>query len=145
MYHNIHHTYESRSTYTHTHTYIYISNHYCSHVQCSKQGICTRVGDVKPLLEVACFTCDSCGSELYQVYRKRHLIPLISFLGLKLSVVKGNFWRHFQSDCQVSIYALPEWYKLCLFQSSFGFLILFCSQAFHFQESSFLKLELQSL
>jgi len=32
----------------------------------SFEGICTRVGDVKPLLEVACFTCDSCGSELYQ-------------------------------------------------------------------------------
>mmetsp|Transcript_62855 Transcript_62855/g.152003 ORF Transcript_62855/g.152003 Transcript_62855/m.152003 type:complete len:724 (-) Transcript_62855:51-2222(-) len=32
----------------------------------SFEGICTRVGDVKPLLEVACFTCDSCGSVLYQ-------------------------------------------------------------------------------
>ena len=33
------------------------------------QGICTRVGDVKPLLEVACFTCDCCGFEIYQVMR----------------------------------------------------------------------------
>ena len=31
------------------------------------QGICTRVGDVKPLLEVACLTCDGCGFEIYQV------------------------------------------------------------------------------
>ena len=31
------------------------------------QGICTRVGDVKPLIEVACFTCDGCGFEVYQV------------------------------------------------------------------------------
>jgi len=29
-------------------------------------GICTRVGDVKPLLEVACLTCDGCGFEIYQ-------------------------------------------------------------------------------
>eukprot|EP00982_Pelagococcus_subviridis_P011248 31072-Pelagococcus_subviridis.AAC.10 len=41
--------------------------------ECSKQGICTRVGDVKPLLEVACFTCDSCGSELYQEVRLQEL------------------------------------------------------------------------
>mmetsp|Transcript_13710 Transcript_13710/g.54198 ORF Transcript_13710/g.54198 Transcript_13710/m.54198 type:complete len:268 (-) Transcript_13710:2125-2928(-) len=30
------------------------------------KGICTRVGDVKPLIEVACLTCDSCGFEIYQ-------------------------------------------------------------------------------
>ena len=30
------------------------------------KGICTRVGDVKPLLEVACFTCDGCDFEVYQ-------------------------------------------------------------------------------
>jgi len=29
-------------------------------------GIVTRVGDVKPLMEVACYTCDSCGFEIYQ-------------------------------------------------------------------------------
>uniref|UniRef100_A0A7S0NHS0 DNA replication licensing factor MCM7 n=3 Tax=Micromonas pusilla TaxID=38833 RepID=A0A7S0NHS0_MICPS len=29
-------------------------------------GVCTRVGDVKPLLEVACLTCDCCGFEIYQ-------------------------------------------------------------------------------
>ena len=32
----------------------------------SFKGICTRVGDVKPLIEVACFTCDSCEYEVYQ-------------------------------------------------------------------------------
>jgi DNA replicative helicase MCM subunit Mcm2 (Cdc46/Mcm family) len=31
------------------------------------QGICTRVGDVKPLVEVACLTCECCGFEIYQV------------------------------------------------------------------------------
>mmetsp|Transcript_29073 Transcript_29073/g.71824 ORF Transcript_29073/g.71824 Transcript_29073/m.71824 type:complete len:727 (-) Transcript_29073:303-2483(-) len=30
------------------------------------KGICTRVGDVKPLIEVACFACDGCGFEIYQ-------------------------------------------------------------------------------
>jgi DNA replication licensing factor MCM7 len=32
-----------------------------------RTGVCTRVGDVKPLLEVACLTCDCCGFEIYQV------------------------------------------------------------------------------
>jgi len=32
------------------------------------KGICTRAGDVKPLIEVACLTCDSCGFEIYQVF-----------------------------------------------------------------------------
>jgi DNA replication licensing factor MCM7 len=27
------------------------------------QGICTRVGDVKPLVEVACLTCECCAME----------------------------------------------------------------------------------
>ena len=30
------------------------------------KGIVTRVGDVKPLMEVACYTCDACGFEIYQ-------------------------------------------------------------------------------
>jgi len=31
------------------------------------QGICTRISDVKPLIEVACFTCDICDQATYQV------------------------------------------------------------------------------
>ena len=38
----------------------------------SFKGICTRVGDVKPLIEVACFTCDSCE---YEVYQEEQEIP----------------------------------------------------------------------
>lgn len=30
------------------------------------QGIVTRVNDVKPLMEFACYTCDDCGFEIYQ-------------------------------------------------------------------------------
>jgi DNA replication licensing factor MCM7 len=29
-------------------------------------GIVTRVSDVKPLVEVATYTCDQCGFEIYQ-------------------------------------------------------------------------------
>lgn len=31
------------------------------------RGICTRISDVKPLIEVACFTCDICDQATYQV------------------------------------------------------------------------------
>lgn len=31
------------------------------------KGLCTRVGDVKPLIEVAFFTCESCRAEVRQV------------------------------------------------------------------------------
>jgi len=30
------------------------------------KGICTRITDVKPLIEVACYSCETCGSEYYQ-------------------------------------------------------------------------------
>lgn len=32
----------------------------------ASQGIVTRVNDVKPLMEFACYTCDDCGFEIYQ-------------------------------------------------------------------------------
>ena len=39
-------------------------------------GIVTRVGDVKPLMEVACYTCDACGFEIYQEVTGEAFTPL---------------------------------------------------------------------
>ena len=33
------------------------------------KGIVTKCSDVKPLLQVAAYTCDECGFEIYQVSR----------------------------------------------------------------------------
>ena len=45
----------------------------------SLKGICTRAGDVKPLIEVACLTCDSCGFEIYQVFWPDPTSPMLLF------------------------------------------------------------------
>lgn len=37
------------------------------------EGIVTRCTDVKPLLQVATYTCDECGFEIYQVRKARYL------------------------------------------------------------------------
>lgn len=42
----------------------------------SPQGIVTRVGDVKPLMEVACYTCDACGFEIYQEVTGESFMPI---------------------------------------------------------------------
>ena len=36
----------------------------------------TRVGDVKPLMEVACYTCDGCGFEVYQEVSGDSFLPI---------------------------------------------------------------------
>jgi len=38
------------------------------------EGIVTRCTDVKPLLQVATYTCDECGFEIYQVRKGGHLL-----------------------------------------------------------------------
>ena len=42
----------------------------------SVRAIVTRVTDVKPLMTVACYTCDTCGFELYQPVESKTFIPL---------------------------------------------------------------------
>lgn len=49
------------------------------------EGIVTRCTDVKPLMQVATYTCDNCGFEIYQVHLcilplPRHMLPLICML-----------------------------------------------------------------
>mmetsp|Transcript_2281 Transcript_2281/g.7252 ORF Transcript_2281/g.7252 Transcript_2281/m.7252 type:complete len:713 (-) Transcript_2281:130-2268(-) len=40
------------------------------------KGICTRISDVKPLMEVACFTCETCNAEFYQEVYGESFSPL---------------------------------------------------------------------
>ena len=37
----------------------------------------TRIGEVKPLMEVACYTCDDCGYEIYQEVTGDAFMPLL--------------------------------------------------------------------
>ena len=40
------------------------------------RGIVTRVSEVKPLLLVSAFSCDSCGCEVFQEVDKKTITPL---------------------------------------------------------------------
>ncbi|KAK9728499.1 DNA replication licensing factor MCM7 [Basidiobolus ranarum] len=40
------------------------------------RGIVTRVSDVKPLLSVCAYSCDSCGFEVFQEIKQRQFMPL---------------------------------------------------------------------
>ena len=40
------------------------------------RGIVTRVSEVKPLLLVSAFSCDSCGCEVFQEVEKKTITPL---------------------------------------------------------------------
>lgn len=40
------------------------------------RGIVTRVSEVKPLLQVNAYTCDSCGAEIFQDVQGRKVTPL---------------------------------------------------------------------
>ena len=43
----------------------------------SMKAIVTRVGDVRPLMQVVTYTCDDCGYEIYQVRIRRFgFVPL---------------------------------------------------------------------
>ncbi|KAG8855574.1 Mcm2-7 hexameric complex component [Serendipita sp. 411] len=44
------------------------------------RGIVTRVSEVKPLLLVNAYTCDSCGTEIFQDISHRHFTPLTDCL-----------------------------------------------------------------
>jgi DNA replication licensing factor MCM7 len=41
------------------------------------RGIVTRVSEVKPLLLVNAYTCDSCGSEIFQDISNKQFTPLV--------------------------------------------------------------------
>jgi DNA replication licensing factor MCM7 len=44
----------------------------------SVKGIVTRVTDVKPMMQVATYTCDQCGAETYQPINSPAFMPLLS-------------------------------------------------------------------
>ena len=41
------------------------------------RGIATRVSDVKPSVLVNAYTCDRCGSEVFQEFRGKQFVPLV--------------------------------------------------------------------
>lgn len=43
----------------------------------SLNGIVVRTTDVKPFLKVACYACDVCGYEAYQIIASRTYMPLV--------------------------------------------------------------------
>ena len=40
------------------------------------KAIVVRVTDVKPMMQVACYICDTCGSEIYQSVTSKSFTPL---------------------------------------------------------------------
>ncbi|SGY73157.1 BQ5605_C005g03268 [Microbotryum silenes-dioicae] len=56
------------------------------------RGIVTRVSEVKPLLQVNAYTCDSCGAEIFQDIDKRKITPLTECISeiCKLNNAKGQ-------------------------------------------------------
>lgn len=42
------------------------------------KGVVTRATDVKPMMVVATYTCDQCGSETYQPVSTCHIICIIN-------------------------------------------------------------------
>ncbi|KAJ4779748.1 DNA helicase [Rhynchospora pubera] len=55
-------------------------------------GIITRCSDVKPLMQVAVYTCEECGFEIYQEVTARVFMPLLECPSTRCRVnkVKGN-------------------------------------------------------
>lgn len=53
------------------------------------RGIVTRVSEVKPLLLVNAYTCDSCGTEIFQDITNKQFMPLTDCLNIQ-TCVKDN-------------------------------------------------------
>lgn len=47
----------------------------------SLKGIVTRCTEVKPMMQVATYTCDQCGVETYQIVQGTSFMPLLSCMG----------------------------------------------------------------
>ncbi|KAI8972053.1 MCM2/3/5 family-domain-containing protein [Mycotypha africana] len=60
------------------------------------RGIVTRVSDVKPFLQVNTYTCESCGSEIFQEIKQRQFTPLVECPSAecKDNAVKGKLYMH---------------------------------------------------
>ena len=42
------------------------------------KGIVTRVSEVKPLIQIATYTCDSCGNEIFQDIVQKQFTPMVN-------------------------------------------------------------------
>jgi DNA replication licensing factor MCM7 len=62
-------------------------------------GIVTRVSDVKPAVEVQAYTCDRCGTEVFQEIKRREFGPLIECPGeCKTNDGKGQLFMSTRSS-----------------------------------------------
>lgn len=41
------------------------------------RGIVTRVSEVKPLIQINAYTCDTCGAETFQEIKQRQFTPIV--------------------------------------------------------------------
>ena len=54
------------------------------------RGIVTRVSEVKPLLLVNAYTCDSCGSEIFQDITNKQFTPITDCLNKEACIANGK-------------------------------------------------------
>lgn len=55
------------------------------------RGIITRVSEVKPLLRVNAYTCDSCGSEIFQDITNKQFTPLVDCPNRETCIQNGRY------------------------------------------------------
>jgi|LauGreDrversion4_2_1035121.scaffolds.fasta_scaffold169284_2 DNA replication licensing factor MCM7 len=63
----------------------------------SIQAVVVRSTDVKPFLKVACYACDVCGFEIYQLIDSRDYMPLVDCPSLKCKTNQSRGKMSFQS------------------------------------------------
>lgn len=69
------------------------------------RGIITRASDVKPLMKVAVYVCESCGFEVYQTIHQKQFTPPVECPSdkCKANNIKGNLVMHIRS-CRFESY-----------------------------------------
>ena len=61
------------------------------------RGIVTRVSEVKPLLLVTAFSCDSCGCEVFQEVDKKTITPLTECVSVDCMANNSRGKLHLQT------------------------------------------------
>ena len=72
-------------------------------------GIVTRCSDVKPLMQVAVYTCEECGFEIYQVIKDMPISDILS---------ENIFYGNFLYSCKLCLFQYPSYYTLLIAKKS---------------------------
>ena len=64
---------------------------------CLRTGIITRATEVKPMMQVATYTCDQCGAETYQTITSTAFMPLLMCPAEDCRVNKSGGRLHLQT------------------------------------------------